>query len=148
MRLSCGRRALVLAVIASAVLAAPVSGGVRGLQFRLYDPTGGARTVVTAADLVRSSARATREPDESGKLYFRLTSHGVAKLRVLTRELAQRGARLRQPQRFEIAVAGIVYVRAPVDYRIYPEGLDARSGINIRMRLSAARALAKAIRSD
>jgi len=146
MRPASSRGAVLLAIVVCAVMASVARGSGGRFEFRLFDPTGQIRTVVTAPDLVRSSARAERRSDGSGILYFRLTKHGVAKFRTLTRALARRGARLQRRQGFDFEVNGTNYGRPLVDYTAYPDGLDAASGIGLTMQLSVARMLANAIR--
>jgi hypothetical protein len=118
-------------------------------ELRIYDPANNAKAGLTVADVVRSSARAeSGETAGSGLLYFRFTRAGVLKFRRLTRELARRGSRVHRLQRLTIEINHRVYERPTVDYRVFPDGLDASQGLEIdRLTLSVASRLAQEIRN-
>lgn len=107
----------------------------REFRFRIYDPLGHIKAEVTASGVLRRSARAagTAEgaagPAGSASFYFRLTDEGEAQLRRLTRALAKRGARLHRPQRFVIEMNGTVLSRSSFDYKRYPDGFSAETGM-------------------
>ena len=118
-------------------------------QLRIYDAANMAKVRLTVADVVRSSARVeSGETAGSGFLYFRLTRDGVLKFRRLTHELARRGSRVHRSQRVAIEINDRVYARPMVDYRVFPDGLDASQGLQIGgLKLSVANRLADEIRN-
>lgn len=138
----------LLMATSGAAVAAPSAGSVAsGVDLRIYDPLGQARWEVRTADVVRSSAYASRRPGGSAALYFRLTKYGALKFHRLTRALARRGVRLHRSQPFALKVDGRVYARPLVDYRAFPDGLDGRSGIQVEgLKLATAQRLAREIR--
>jgi hypothetical protein len=120
----------------------------RTFQLRIFDAANKADVQVTAADVVRQSAR-TEAGETAGSrlLYFRLTRSGTVKFSRLTRTLAHRGRRVHRSQRFTVEINHRVYARPMVDYRVFPEGLDASQGLQIAgLRQSVANRLAREIR--
>jgi len=103
------------------------------LGLRIYDPTGHAKDEVTATEVIRSSVRTGREPGGKGTAYlsFALTRRGNQEIRSLTRALAQRGARLHQPQHFAFEVSGHIYAHPYIDYRVTPDGVAGKGGMEI-----------------
>ena len=79
---------LAVAVLTAAVSVAAASVTADPFALRMYDPARLAKTEVTTADVVRSSARASRQPEGSGRLYFRLTRQGAMKFHTLTLALS------------------------------------------------------------
>jgi len=139
--------ALLIPSTGAAVLAPSARSAASHVELLIYDPVGRAKSEVRTADVVRSSARASRQPGGSAALYFRLTKIGALKFHSLTRALARRGARLHRSQRFAFEVGGRVYARPLIDYRAYPNGLDGRSGIQVDgLKLATAQRLAREIR--
>jgi preprotein translocase subunit SecD len=113
----------------------------------MYDPAGQSKWAVGTADVVRSSARASRQPGGFATLSFRLTNNGAMKFHNLTRALARRGARLHRAQRFAFEVDGRVVSLPSIDYRAFPNGLDGRSGIQVEgLKFATAQRLARGIR--
>jgi hypothetical protein len=101
---------------------------------RIYDPSAHVKGQVTAGDVVPSSVRTGPESGGTAHtyfIYFGLTSRGRQRFHSLTRALARRGARLHRVQRFAFEVNGHVYGRPFIDYRLYPNGIDGSSGIEI-----------------
>jgi hypothetical protein len=146
MRAASSAAAILVSALTCAALAAAARDTFRPLKLRIYDPAGQIRAAVRAADVVRPSARATREPDGSGALSFRLTKHGVATFHILTRGLARRGARLHKRQAFVLEI-NHKSARPEIDYRVSPDGVDASGGLEVSgMPFSVARMLAQAIR--
>jgi hypothetical protein len=138
---------LLAVLISSAVSVTSARSDVSRVDLRIYDSAMQSRWEVRTADVVRSSAYASRVAGDSASLYFRLTASGAVKFRRLTRDLARRGARLRRAQRFVLKIDGRVYARPRVDYRAFPDGLDGRPGIEIQgLSLSTAQRLAGRIR--
>lgn len=120
------------------------------LELRIYDGSDAGTPPLTAADIIRSSAR-TEPGDtaESSLLSFRLSRRGVRRFHDLTRRLARRGRRTHHPQRFVLEINHKVYARPSVDYRVFPDGLDASQGLQVAgLRQSIARRLAAEIRGD
>jgi hypothetical protein len=140
--------AFLLAGVGGVVSAPGSRTVVSDMGLRMYDPAGRIKWEVRTADIVRLSARATRQPGGSVVLYFRLTKPGASKFHKLTRALAHRGAELRRAQRFALEVAGRVVSRPLIDYHAFPDGFDVeRSGIQIEgMKLATAQRLARQIR--
>jgi hypothetical protein len=62
-------------------------------------------------------------------VYFEMTKEGQSKFRGLTAALADRGAKTHRLESFAFEVSGRVYARPTVDYREFPRGLDAGSGL-------------------
>lgn len=117
------------------------------LELRIYDANGRVGPRLTAADIIRSSARYRRTSAKSAALFLRFKNTGASKFHILTRELAHRGARLQQVQRFVFEVNHRVYARPFVDYRLFPNGLDGKFGIEVNgLALVTARHLVAAIR--
>jgi hypothetical protein len=138
---------LLAVLIGSAVAVTPARSVSSRVDLRIYDPAMQSRWEVRTADVVRSSAHASRGLGGSASLYLRLTASGAVKFRRLTRDLARRGARLRRAQRFVLKIDGRVYARPLVDYHAFPDGVDGRPGIQIEgMPLSTAQRLARRIR--
>jgi hypothetical protein len=104
-------------------------------RFRIYDPLGKVKDQVTESGVLRSSARSVRPadgaagPEGSASFYFRLTDEGEAEFHRLTRALVRRGARLHRPQRFVIEMNGTVLSRSTIDYRLFPDGFDGKTGL-------------------
>jgi hypothetical protein len=140
-------RTIVLPLAAlSAVLATAACGNSDRPELRIYDPTGRAKEEVTIADVVPSSARASRQPDGSAALSFSFTREGASKFHRLTRSLARRGAEVHRPQRVAIEINGRRHTNV-VDYRAFPNGLDGSAGVQLAMlRLPDAQRLAADIR--
>jgi hypothetical protein len=135
----------VTIIVSSGILLA--CGTTTRLDLRFYDATGVVKAQVTAGDVIRSSARAGREPDGHAFLYFRLTSTGVAHFRSLTHGLARLGAKAHRFEAAAFEINGRVYARPQVDYRQFPDGMDAQPGLDIGIAsLDFARRLAKEIR--
>jgi len=133
-------------ILVPAVLAPTACAKATRVVLRIYDPAGEVKAEVGINDVVRSSARAFREPGGYAAVSFRLTARGVVKCNRLMRGLARRGARLRRAQRFVIEIDGEVR-RIVVDYRAYPDGVDCAPGLRLTgLRLSLAQRLAKRIR--
>ncbi len=145
---ACGTTCIVLLTfVGAAVLVPSACGTASHLTLRIYDPTGQAKSEVTTADVVRSSARASREHGGSAVLFFRLMNEGSSKFHSLTRALARRGARIRRRQPFAFEIDGRVYARPLIDYRAYPDGLDGRPGLQMEgLRLETAQLVARHIR--
>jgi hypothetical protein len=146
---------LLLPILAMVLATTAACGGdrrdsahARPFELSIFDPANAMNARLTINDVVRSSARAEAgETAEAGLLYFRLTRTGLRKFRQLTRELAKRGKRLHRLQSFAIEVNHQVYARPRVDYKVFPDGLDASQGIEINgLQLSLARRLASGIR--
>ena len=135
----------VVAVLLCIVPAA-CGGSQSPVELRMYDPAGQVRSEVTLADVVRSSARATLARGVAPSLDFRLTNRGILRCDSLTRALARRGARLGLNQAVALEINGRVYARPTVDYRLYPDGLDCSSGIEVALKLKTAQRLASEIR--
>jgi hypothetical protein len=137
----------VLSVSLALIASAAGWAGNSHVEFRVYDPTGVARTEATGSDVVRSSVHALRVSG-SVTLYVGLTQTGASKFQTLTRALARRGARLHRPQSFAVAIGGHVYWRPSVDYELFPNGLPGNNGLDLQvLRLAVAQRLAKLIRS-
>jgi hypothetical protein len=104
-------------------------------RFRIYDPLGNVKGQVTESGVLRSSARSVRlgdgaaSPEGSASFYFRLTDEGEAEFHRLTRALVRRGARLHRPQRFVIEMNGTVLSDSTIDYRLFPDGFDGKTGL-------------------
>jgi len=144
----CARsRTIVLPLAAlSAVFATAACGNSDRPELRIYDPTGRANLEVTIADVVRSSARASRQPDGSAALSFSFTSEGAGKFHRLTRSLARRGAEVHRPQRVAIEIDGLRHTSV-IDYRAFPNGFDGGAGVQLLvLRLPDAQRLAADIR--
>ncbi len=124
-----GRNAVVIATLVLLMSTACGGSSSHELGFRTYDPLGHVKVEVTESDVLRSSARAAREPDGSWSFSFRLTDEGQAEFRRLTRALAKRGARLHRPLRCVTEMNGTVLSRSTVDYRIFPDGYGAEEGM-------------------
>jgi len=125
----------------------PACGAATRFEFRVFDPTGYAKTQVVSSDIVRSSAHASLGPGGLPVFSVDFTSEGAKKFHSLTRTLARRGARLHHPQSFALEIGGRVYARPVVDYRAFPDGLDGQSGIQIQgMSPATAQRLARQIR--
>jgi len=133
-----------LSVLACFVLANGAFAGRR--EVRIFDPSGHVRTSLTLADLVASSAKTWRAPDRSTSLLVAFTPAGRAKFCALTRDLAQRGARVGVPQRSAFAVDGHIYAEPKIDFKAYPHGLCGVPGLEISLRASLAERLAHIIR--
>jgi len=139
--------AFLIASTGAAVCAPSTRSAARHVELRIYDSVGQAKWEVRTPDVVRSSARASRQPGGVAALYFRLTTNGAFKFHSLTRALARRGTRLHRSQRFAFEVDGRVYARPFIDYRASPNGLDGRSGIQVGgLKLATAQRLARGIR--
>jgi hypothetical protein len=109
----------------------------------MFDPSGHSKSVVTEADVVRSSVR--RGVDSVGANYvtFLLTREGARHFHRLTRDLAQRGKRVGVQQRFVFEVSRHVYSKIGIDYRAYPQGLNGGSGVQIVLPRKEAVRLAR-----
>lgn len=115
--------------------------------FRIYDPSGKTKVVVTITDVVRSSIRANRDPGGGGTLAIPLTPRGRAKFHRLTLALAQRGARLHRSQRLAMKIGGSVR-KALIDYQAEPEGIPASTPLLITgLRFSTAQRFARLLRA-
>ncbi len=140
------------AVLSAAALAVSVSisaaaGAASHFELRVYDPARLAKAEVTSADVIRSSAPAGPQPGGSAYLYFRLTKQGVIRFHALTRALARRGARIHRRLPFAVEINDRVRARPFVDYKAFPDGLDASTGIEIDgLPLTLARMLARQMR--
>jgi hypothetical protein len=132
--------------LATSVSVAAASVTASPFELRMYDPARLAKIEVTTADVVPSSARASRQPGGSGRLYFRLTRQGAMKFHTLTLALARRGARLHHSLPFAVEINSRVRARPLVDYRAFPDGLNGASGVEIGMPLPLAQMLARQIR--
>jgi hypothetical protein len=136
---------VLLVVSASASVVASATPGA-STRFRIYDPTGESKVQVTIADVVRSSARATRGPGGIGILSFGLTRRGGIRFHRLTLVAARRGARLHRPQRIAIQIGGSIS-KPLIDYFAFPDGLDAGTAVVINVpRFSMAQRFAREIR--
>jgi hypothetical protein len=140
------RQAVTLAAIVLALVGANADAST-SLSVRIYDPTGRETPSLTTADVIRTSARATRAPGAQGVLYIRLTRNGARKFRLLTRALARLGAREHRLESLAFSVSGRVYSRARIDYRAFPDGLPGDQGIEFDLALTTAQRLARLIRS-
>jgi hypothetical protein len=88
-------------------------------------------------------------PATPPSIYVKLTDRGESKFRGLSRVLAKRGKRLHAIQQMAIEVNGKVYDRVGIDYNVYPDGLNADTGLEILSfdDLVSARRLANEMRS-
>jgi hypothetical protein len=142
-------RSISLLAVLALVSAAVATGGSRGFEMRIFDPARSAQPVITADEVIRSSARAVHDPTdiEHTALYFRLTPQGVVAFRALTRELARRGARANRPLAFAVEINGRIRARPTIDYHFFANGIDATQGIQVSgLTAAVARTLAKQIR--
>ncbi|MDP9223460.1 MAG: hypothetical protein M3P18_06315 [Actinomycetota bacterium] len=140
--------AIVVANFALLVLTACGGSSSPEFRFRIYDASGQAKPGVTAAGVLRNSARASQTPDGSWSFYFRLTDKGEAEFHRLTRSLAKRGARLHRVQRMTVEMNGTVLARAGIDYKVQPDGFDGRTGLEFPgLRPATARRFAQQMRS-
>jgi preprotein translocase subunit SecD len=146
------RSALFLLCVGVALL--PACGGSRHAattqrppaDLRIYDPAGHVPVEVTDRDVVASSVKTWRGAGTTN-INFELTPRGQRRLLRLTRSLARRGATLHRVQHFAIAVRGRVYSRPYIDYRLTPDGVDAKTGLEIaNLRPSEAKRVADALR--
>ena len=143
-----GMTAIVVATFVLLMLTGCGGSSSPEFRFRIYDPLGHIKTEVTASDVLRRSARASRTPDGSWSLTFRLTDEGEAEFHRLTRALAKRGARLHRPQRFRIEMNGTVFSRSTIDYRIFPDGFGVETGMWFHgLRPATAQRLAQQMRN-
>jgi hypothetical protein len=151
------RRVVLGAVLATIVVTAATVARAEaaqrvasGASVRMFDPTGQIATEVQTGDVIKSSARASREfpfDPHRGVLFFRLKPTGAVKFHVLTRALAKRGARLGRRQKFALAIGDRVVLRADIDYDATPNGLDGRQGVQVvGLSFAKAQELARAIR--
>jgi hypothetical protein len=113
---------------------------------RFFDPTGIETTQLTKADVVRSSIRGVPESGHAA-LVGAFTKTGAAKFCALTRQLARRGSRLHQTQYLAFEVAGRIYAKPAIDYKLFPNGVCGSPGFEVVMPLNVARRLALLIRS-
>jgi hypothetical protein len=115
----------------------------------MYDTRHQANVEILTSDLVRSSVKVGTVPGNPPSIYVKLTDRGESKFRGLTRVLAKRGKRLQAIQQMTIEVNGKVYDRVGIDYKVYPDGLNADTGLEILSfdDLATARRLANEMRS-
>ena len=146
MRIRAASVLLTAAALAASVSVATASVTASPFELRMYDPARLTKTEVTAADVVRSSARASRRLGGSGSLDFLLTRQGAMRFHTLTLALARRGARLHRSLPLAIEVNGRIRTRPHIDYKAFPDGLSGTSGIEILLPLPLAQMLAKQIR--
>ena len=119
------------------------------LQVRIYDPRKRSDIEVTTDDFMRESARAAQVSPDFAAIFVQLTDRGANRFEALTRALAEQGARMKKPQMFFVAIDEKVYARVAVDYRAFPDGLDAEQGIQIEgMDLATAIELASRFRGE
>lgn len=133
------------------LLVAAVACGSDGdhATFRIYDPSNQSTEQVSGAEVVPSSVRVVREPEEAADVLFRLTPAGARKFTRLTRALAQRGARAKRPQSFALELDGRIRFRPQVDYRLFPNGVTGTGSTGIQIyveHFSEAREIANRIR--
>ena len=116
----------------------------------IYDADGHDATVLTLADVVPSSVKAVHDPANGAIVQFELTASGQKAMIQLTRDLAQRGARLHRFQSYAMELGGRVYRRVVIDYRVMPNGMPSDTGrVSTIMGLrdmAAARRIAALIR--
>jgi preprotein translocase subunit SecD len=120
------------------------------------DPT--AKTVyvfgapkLTGDDVDRTTVRGDVDPQTGRPTVFaQLTPMGQRRFSDLTRALARRGAKLKQPQHFLIVIERQVYAAPYIDYRVNPDGIPADNGIQFEglASLDETRKLARALRRD
>jgi hypothetical protein len=111
---------------------------------RIYDPTGHVTGEVTEVDVIPSSVETWR----GTSVNLELTARGRRRFLRLTRGLAHRGAKLHRVQHFAIEIGGRVYSRPFIDYRVWPDGLDATPGVELsNVPPKIARRLADELRS-
>jgi hypothetical protein len=122
--------AALLFIVAAAVPAVACGDTKKPIHLRIYDPKGLTAVEITNVDIRRASVRASFQRG-AATVSFRLTKKGVKEFRSLTRSLARRGARLGKRQRFALSLGNRVYARVLVDFRAFPNGLDARPGLQI-----------------
>lgn len=104
--------------------------------------------LLTLQDIDRLSVRTIAEPKGRMTLAFRLTSKGVAKFDTLTRLLSQQGSKTHRLQHLVFAVDGHIYARESIDYRLYPQGLDGRNGLEFAgLPRSSALKVAREVRT-
>jgi len=134
----------VLAVAAAISAAACSSSNHSSAGIRIFDPAGRIHKDVRSKDV--SSATVISVSGQSGVALV-LTRSGAKGFHELTRRLAERGARLHRNTHFAFAVDGRVYATPYVDYRLYPQGLDGSSGIEVaNLPASVAQEVAREIR--
>jgi hypothetical protein len=97
----------------------------------MYDTRHQANVEILSSDLVRNSVRVGTVEGSPPSIYIKLTERGESKFHRLSRILAKRGERLHAIQQMAIEVNGKVYDRVGVDYKAYPEGLNADTGLEI-----------------
>jgi hypothetical protein len=139
---------LVAFVVAGVTIASAAASpsATSAVRLRIYDPAGQSKVVVTIADVVRSSIRATRQPDGSGVVSFRLTGSGAGKFHRLTLALAQRGSRLHRSQHLAMQI-GAFMSKPLIDYRASPDGLDGRDpNLLLVPKFSMAQRMARIMR--
>ena len=94
---------------------------------------GGIGPVLSRADL--RSARADVDQNTSQPVVLlELTREGQRKFLVLTRRVVRAGRRRHRPAHVVIFVNGRVISRPYIDYRVFPNGLPADSGVQIDVR--------------
>ncbi len=138
------------AIAAAVILVAGCGGkGEQPTWFRISGEAG-IGPVLSAKDVARSSVRATIDPGSGGPVvYLRLTNAGERKFARLTAKLAHRGASVHRPFHVVITVDDRVIDRPWIDYRHFPNGLSAQSGIQLnRGSLAGAKTLARRLRAD
>lgn len=144
------RRSVVLRIAATAITVSAVTacGESTGFEFRMYDTRHQADVEILTSDLVRRSVKVGNVPGNRPAIVVRLTDRGESKFRGLTRVLAKRGNRLQAIQQMAIEVNGKVYDRVGIDYEVYPDGLNADTGLEILSfdDLATARRLANEMR--
>jgi hypothetical protein len=150
------RRSVPIAAVASA-LALTGAAGSSGMlanvsvmsnqtQVRIYDPSHRIVTEVRTRDVIRESARAMRDPAGNAAVFFRLTAKGAVKFQMLTRAIAHRGAKFHRNEHLTIQF-GDFLSRPSIDYRLSPNGLSPKPGIEVLgMTVAQARRLAREIR--
>jgi hypothetical protein len=145
------RPSVVLRIAATAIAASAVTacGESTGFEFRMYDTRHQAKVEILTSDLVRSSVKVGTVPGNRPSIYIKLTDRGESKFHRLSRILAKRGKRLHAIQQLAIEINGKVYDRVGVDYKVYPDGLNADTGLEILSfdDLATARRLANEMRS-
>ena len=145
------RACIVLRIAAMATAASTVSacGESTGFEFRMYDTRHQAKVEILTSDLVRTSVGVGTGASNRPSIYVRLTDRGESKFHRLSRILAKRGKRLHAIQQMAIEANGKVYDRVGVDYKVYPDGLNADTGLEILSfdDLATARRLANEMRT-
>ena len=127
------RPSVVLRIAATAIAISAVTacGESTGFEFRMYDTRHQAKVEILTSDLVRRSVKVGNVPGNRPAIVVRLTDRGVSRFHRLTRILAKRGKRLQANQQIAIEVNGKVYDRVGIDYKVYPDGLNADTGLEI-----------------